>query len=165
MTVWQAACGERLDFLSLPESLGVRRDRNRIGATFFAVPFTSKLESGKNARHMSSEQEKSPDTRTRLIEAAAQEFADPGFFATDTNKIAGRAGFSPKTFYRHFKNKVDVFIAVYGSAVDNGEVPIARLLIDPDPDTEVNAKQLALKVLKFLSDCSTFRLANSSACG
>ena len=52
-------------------------------------------------------------TRDKLVEAAGQEFNAHGFFGTDTNRIARRAGFAPQTFYRHFADKTDVFIAVY----------------------------------------------------
>jgi len=48
-----------------------------------------------------------------LTAAAALEFNQDGFFGTDTNRIARRAGFAPQTFYRHFIDKTDIFIAVY----------------------------------------------------
>lgn len=51
--------------------------------------------------------------REALIEAAANEFNESGFEGTDTNRIARRAGYAPQTFYRHFKDKADVFIEVY----------------------------------------------------
>lgn len=53
------------------------------------------------------------DTRTKLMRAAAAEFVEQGFTGTDTNRIARRAGFAPQTFYRWFKDKIDVFIQVY----------------------------------------------------
>ena len=53
------------------------------------------------------------DTRTRLVEAAGEEFNSVGFSGTDTNRIARKAGFAPQTFYRHFDDKLDVFLAVY----------------------------------------------------
>lgn len=53
------------------------------------------------------------DTPSRLRAAAAQAFNTDGFFGTDTNRIAKAAGFSPQTFYRHFADKVDIFVAVY----------------------------------------------------
>lgn len=53
------------------------------------------------------------DTRTKLMRAAASEFVECGFTGTDTNRIARRAGFAPQTFYRWFKDKIDVFIQVY----------------------------------------------------
>ena len=52
-------------------------------------------------------------TRNRLVEAAAAEFNAVGFHGTNTNKIAKAAGFSPQTFYRHFEDKVEIFLAVY----------------------------------------------------
>lgn len=51
--------------------------------------------------------------RAALIDAAAAEFEDAGFDGTDTNRIARRAGYAPQTFYRHFADKLDVFLAVY----------------------------------------------------
>jgi len=52
-------------------------------------------------------------TRRQLKLAAQKEFNHAGYFFTDTNKIARRAGYTPASFYRHFKDKTDVFIAVY----------------------------------------------------
>jgi AcrR family transcriptional regulator len=57
--------------------------------------------------------EPAPSTQRRLIQAAAAEFGERGFDGTDSNKIARRAGFAPQTFYRWFKDKTAVFIAVY----------------------------------------------------
>jgi AcrR family transcriptional regulator len=48
-----------------------------------------------------------------LIEAAAREFNTAGFHGTNTNLIARAAGFAPQTFYRHFEDKIDVFVAAY----------------------------------------------------
>ncbi len=36
-----------------------------------------------------------------------------GYEGTNTNAIAREAGFAPQTFYRHFPDKLDVFIACY----------------------------------------------------
>jgi AcrR family transcriptional regulator len=57
--------------------------------------------------------EETASTPSLLIRAAAAEFNAVGFDRTDTNKIARRAGFSPQTFYRHFSDKLDIFLAVY----------------------------------------------------
>ncbi len=53
------------------------------------------------------------ETRRRLIRAAASELEKVGYFATDTNRIARAAGYAPGTFYKHFADKRDVFLAVY----------------------------------------------------
>jgi AcrR family transcriptional regulator len=64
--------------------------------------------------HRAKVQSRNPDqTRKRLIEAAQKEFNTKGFLGTDTNRIARRAGFAPQTFYRHFDDKIAIFIAVY----------------------------------------------------
>jgi AcrR family transcriptional regulator len=52
-------------------------------------------------------------TTQLLIDAAKKEFQQHGFGGTDTNKIARRAGFSPRTFYRWFEDKTAIFLAVY----------------------------------------------------
>jgi AcrR family transcriptional regulator len=55
-----------------------------------------------------------PDvTRERLLAAAQKEFSSAGFLGTDTNRIARRAGYAPQTFYRHFDDKIAIFLAIY----------------------------------------------------
>jgi AcrR family transcriptional regulator len=56
-------------------------------------------------------------TRAALIAAARLEFEERGFDATQSNKIARRAGYAPQTFYRHFTDKVDILLAVYADWV------------------------------------------------
>ena len=56
-----------------------------------------------------------PATSQRLIESALEEFNTAGFHGTDTNRIAKRAGLSPQTYYRWFKDKAAIFIAAYGA--------------------------------------------------
>ncbi|HSZ73638.1 MAG TPA: TetR/AcrR family transcriptional regulator [Rhizomicrobium sp.] len=53
------------------------------------------------------------DTREKLVAAAEDEFNANGFHGTDTNRIAKKAGYAPQTFYRHFADKTDIFLAVY----------------------------------------------------
>lgn len=48
------------------------------------------------------------DTVRRLLDAAAQAFADRGYHATTTRDIASRAGLSPAGVYVHFSSKEDV---------------------------------------------------------
>jgi AcrR family transcriptional regulator len=52
-------------------------------------------------------------TREKLLQAAEREFNEHGFERTDTNRIAHAAGFAPQTFYRHFDDKLAVFLTVY----------------------------------------------------
>lgn len=57
-------------------------------------------------------------TVRRLMDAAFAEFNERGYHNTDTNKIARRADFAPQTFYRWFKDKREIFLAVYQGWVD-----------------------------------------------
>lgn len=53
------------------------------------------------------------DLRVSLVDAAAAEIREGGWFATSTNRIAARAGLSSGVFYNYFSDKVDVLLAVY----------------------------------------------------
>ena len=52
-------------------------------------------------------------TRERLVAAAADLFNRVGFHGTDSNRIAQKAGYSTGTFYKHFKDKREIFLAAY----------------------------------------------------
>jgi AcrR family transcriptional regulator len=57
-------------------------------------------------------------TRAALVEAAADIFRAEGYFATDTNAIARRAGYAPASFYKHFPDKTAILLAVYERYAD-----------------------------------------------
>lgn len=78
-----------------------------------------------------------PETAARLIEAAAQEFNTAGHAATDTNKIARRAGFAPQTFYRWFADKTAIFLAVYAAWQAEEEQLLAPLIAAGASATEL----------------------------
>jgi AcrR family transcriptional regulator len=71
---------------------------------------------------------KGKPTNARLIAAAAKEFNQRGFDGTDTNRIARRAGFAPQTFYRWFRDKTEIFLAVYRAWEDEERVMLAKLM-------------------------------------
>ena len=52
-------------------------------------------------------------TSGQLLYAARDLFNSVGYWNTDTNKIAREAGFAPATFYKHYEDKRDIFLAVY----------------------------------------------------
>jgi AcrR family transcriptional regulator len=55
-----------------------------------------------------TEQSQRPAAVERLLEAAAEAFADKGFHATTTRDIAARAGMSPAAVYVHFASKEEL---------------------------------------------------------
>jgi len=53
------------------------------------------------------------ETRDRLLAAAASELNRVGYHGTDSNQLARAAGYAPGTFYKHFPDKLALFLAVY----------------------------------------------------
>jgi AcrR family transcriptional regulator len=53
-----------------------------------------------------------PDTRDRILDAAAHVMRTRGFARTTTKEIARAAGYSEATLYKHFQDKTDLFLAV-----------------------------------------------------
>src|SRR4051794_20660428 len=54
--------------------------------------------------------------RTRLLEAVGRAVAERGYAAATIDDVVGRAGVSKKTFYDHFADKQDCFLAAYEAA-------------------------------------------------
>jgi AcrR family transcriptional regulator len=53
------------------------------------------------------------ETRERLIMSAATQFNQFGYHGTDSNAIAKAAGYATGTFYKHFPDKREIFLAAY----------------------------------------------------
>ena len=68
------------------------------------------------------------DTRTRLVAAAAGEFNRAGYFGTDSNRIARAAGYAPGTFYKHFADKREAFLAVWEDWVEREWALVRRAM-------------------------------------
>jgi AcrR family transcriptional regulator len=56
--------------------------------------------------------------RTRLLEAVGRAVAAKGYAAATIDDIVRGAGVSKKTFYDHFSDKLDCFLAAYETASD-----------------------------------------------
>ena len=52
-----------------------------------------------------------PDARGRLLKAAMELYGERGFEQTTVAEIAGRAGLTERTFFRHFADKREVLFA------------------------------------------------------
>ena len=56
--------------------------------------------------------------RTRLLEAVGRAVAEKGYAGATIDHIVRGAGVSKKTFYDHFSDKLDCFLAAYEAASD-----------------------------------------------
>jgi AcrR family transcriptional regulator len=56
--------------------------------------------------------------RTRLLEAVGRTVAEKGYAAATIDDIVRGASVSKKTFYEHFQDKLDCFLAAYETASD-----------------------------------------------
>jgi AcrR family transcriptional regulator len=87
-------------------------------------------------------------TRARLVAAAAKVFNTDGYHGTDSNRIAQVAGYSPGTFYKHFKDKREIFLAAYETwVVSEWEAVEVELFAGKSP--ELIARRLALLTVDF----------------
>ena len=55
-------------------------------------------------------QKRSIETREKILNAAWELFAEKGYFKTNTNELAERAGVATGSFYGYFNNKKEVAI-------------------------------------------------------
>lgn len=65
-------------------------------------------------------QERATETRQRILDAAARVFAEHGYVAGTTNRIAEQAGLSIGSLYQYFPNKDAVLRALMDAHVDAG---------------------------------------------
>ena len=70
------------------------------------------------------------ETRARLVAAAGAAFEHDGYFGTDTNRIAKAAGYAPGTFYKHFADKAEIFVAVYEAWIAREWDGVAAIVAD-----------------------------------
>jgi AcrR family transcriptional regulator len=64
--------------------------------------------------------------RERLLAAVTQASAELGYAEMSVEAIIARAGVSRRTFYEHFKNKEDAFLAAYDAAVHEAATRVRR---------------------------------------
>jgi AcrR family transcriptional regulator len=82
-----------------------------------------------------------PDTRDRILDAAAHVMRTRGFARTTTKEIARAAGFSEATLYKHFQDKTDLFLAVLKERLPSLGSTLSALSagIDASTDAQTDA--------------------------
>src|SRR3954454_4517995 len=74
--------------------------------------------------------------RVRMLEAMAETVAEKGYGGTTVSDVVSRAGVSRKTFYEHFRDKEECFLAAFDSGVDALLDAIAKA--QPDEPTRMS---------------------------
>jgi TetR/AcrR family transcriptional repressor of mexJK operon len=75
----------------------------------------------------------SGEKRAAILEAATEAFLDKGFVGTNLDEVAGIAGVSKQTVYRHFTDKKTLFMAAVEAARQQRSASdVAVPVLDPD---------------------------------
>ena len=69
-------------------------------------------------RHGLSREEVARSQRERILRAIAEAVSEKGYVMTSVADVLGRAGVSRETFYEHFANKQECFLAAYDACAD-----------------------------------------------
>jgi AcrR family transcriptional regulator len=75
-------------------------------------------------------------TREHLLAAAAEVFAERGFHGATLDEVAAVAGFTKGAVYSNFKNKEDLFLALFKANYDREMDAIRGALADPEVPPE-----------------------------
>jgi AcrR family transcriptional regulator len=87
------------------------------------------------------------DTRARLVSAAAVAFNRDGYHGTDSNRIAHAAGYAAGTFYKHFSDKREIFLAAWEAWVDREWEAVSKEMAATD-DLDVVAERIVRLTLE-----------------
>src|SRR3954462_14268125 len=85
--------------------------------------------------HRLAREEVVASQRGRMLDALAESVAAKGYAGTTVGDVVAGAGVSRKTFYEHFSDKEDCFLAAFDSGVDALLDAIAAA--EPDDATRI----------------------------
>ena len=85
-------------------------------------------------------------TRDRLVAAAALLFNRHGYHGADSNQIAQAAGYSPGTFYKHFRDKREIFLAACETWVNAQSEEVAAVLASGGSNRDIARRLVALSI-------------------
>jgi len=94
---------------------------------------------------------RSAATRTKLLEAGRDLFAEHGPYEVTSHAIAARAGFASGTFYLHFKDKLALLSELAEEAASELENRL-RILADDETDPYIIMKTQAEVLVGFAED-------------
>jgi AcrR family transcriptional regulator len=99
--------------------------------TLASAPIFTPPQALPRGPHALSREEVAASQRARLMAAIPDVVAERGYAAATIAEISRRAGVSPKTFYEHFEDKLDCYLAAYD---EFARVLLARIGGELDAD-------------------------------
>jgi AcrR family transcriptional regulator len=106
------------------------------------------------------------DRRRQLLEVAAEQFARYGYRGTTTAQLAKAARITEPILYRHFDNKLDLFITLIGevgreviasweAALEEADNPEQRLetLLAGNPATHERGRSIYRVIFQAMTEC------------
>jgi AcrR family transcriptional regulator len=84
-------------------------------------------------RHSLSREQVRASQRARMLHAMVEAVAEKGYLSTSVADVIARARASRETFYEHFENKQDCFLAAYDEAVRRLTETMQGSLVADDP--------------------------------
>jgi AcrR family transcriptional regulator len=87
-------------------------------------------------------QQRSEETRGRILDAAVRKFAIAGYDAASVDDICSEAGVSKGAFYHHFPSKQSVFLALMNGWLSMIDLGLAAVHKDTIPETFIEMTNL-----------------------
>jgi AcrR family transcriptional regulator len=95
----------------------------------------------------SRQEQRSTETKTKIIEAAIDLFAEQGYDATSVQQIVDRAGVTKGALYHHFTAKEEILYRLYGEHFADDLAELERILASgDDPERKLRAVIRAIVV-------------------
>jgi AcrR family transcriptional regulator len=92
----------------------------------------------------------------KIIQAGLVEFKTKGYFKTNSNTIAKRAGLAAGTFYNYFKSKDDLFLELYKKWHEDQRSQIFQMVMESPGEKEFSEKLVDI-ITPFYVDQSFLR--------
>ncbi len=93
------------------------------------------------------------EKQENILNAALELFAEEGYAATSTSKVARAAGVSEGLIFRHFKNKEGLLGAIFEQIAERTKMVFADIVLEADPKTVIEK----ILELPFSIDPSEYR--------
>ena len=93
----------------------------------------------------------SEEKRLKILQSAAEAFAEKGYYDTSVQNITERAGVSTGTFYIYYKNKEEILLSLYNQFAEKAKLAISQTASGNFADSAEKLAVCTLSLLKLYS--------------